>query len=222
KQSVTDACARWNLRNDSRRLRNRKIEGNGNLRSPGQQRNAALYGSRRFLQRDVHRTGESGLSLKSKGLKELPESFLWVQYTVANTSAHSDRSGPTMHRFRLRDCKRWQSHAAAATGLPRHCAGRCGNGQRLVAHALAHSPVRQSLQAELTLPRQSVRSRIRRLPARRSTRMARAHPSSASVRAWTLSVLPLRSALRKTVRNRWAKRLLDFPHKQDIQDRVAG
>ncbi len=49
------------------RLPNRKIEGNGNLRSPGQQRDAALYSSRRFLHRDVHRIGETGLSVECSG-----------------------------------------------------------------------------------------------------------------------------------------------------------
>ena len=57
--------------------------------------------------------------------------------------------------------------------------------------------------------------------ARRLTRMVRAHPSSASVRAPTLREPTALRARRKTDRNQSAKRWLEFPRKQDIEDRAA-
>src|SRR5436853_7555154 len=95
--------------------------------------------------------------------------------------ARLDRFGPTTHRFHLRGCKHWQSHAAAAVGRPARCAFQCDNELRSVARRSVRLIVRKFLPKASVLRHQFGQFRIRTVPARRLIRMAFPHLSSALV-----------------------------------------
>src|SRR4029077_9658596 len=155
----------------------------------------------------------NGLPLKSKESRRNGFDFMMAMHraeatvlteTSLSISARLDQFGPTTHRFHLRGCKHWQSHAAAAVGRPVRCASHCGNELRSAARRSARLIVRKFLPKGPILRRQSGQFHIRTVPARRLIRMVLLNPSSALVRVGTSRVSFPRRSLRKTVRNQWA------------------
>src|SRR5216110_3727182 len=101
--------------------------------------------------------------------------------TAASLSiwARLDRFGPTTHRFHLRGCKHWQSHAAAAVGRPARCAFQCDNELRSVARRSVRLIVRKFLPKGSVLRHQSGQLRVGTVAARRFIQMVLLRLSSA-------------------------------------------